>query len=1154
MTKRIDPLTVDVRGHVECLLGNEAIVRGAIESGVGFASGYPGTPSSEVTDSFARISKGLGITFEYSINEKIALEMAFAASIGGTRSICAMKHLGLIYAGDPLSTIPYIGAVAGMVIVAAGDPSCRVSPNEQDQRYFGPMLHIPVLDPSTPKEAYEMTLFAFELSEKCSLPVILRPTTRVCHSKENIEYGPLEPPKNRGFVRDPQRFVPVPNNARRLRQELNTRMDKAEKMVGESEFIHHTDRREIAIIGAGAPAATAFDVFDEAGLKDRVMMATVGCQYPIPEKQILELLEGVKRALIVEELSPYLEDSIRALCKKNGVETEIVGKRTGDFPVEFEYTPELIKKGIASGLELDVGATPDSERQFSEVVPRPPTLCPGCPHRPAQFAARTVIGEDTLFFNDIGCYTLGYGPPLNAADSLLCMGAGFTLAAGVSQVTGKRTVGLMGDSTFFHSGMPALLNAIKENVNMVALILDNHVTAMTGFQESPGITIENGKLSRDVDIAGTVRALGAKSVEIFDPYDFPASIKALEDARDADGLSVVIAERSCPSFLAKEMQKPYVIGSFEIDHTVCRTCGREADGRRCNNCISEGFERHMAVARARETTSEPLVLPPRAPCSMTCPVDLCIQGYLGHISAGEFESAFNTIMEQLPLPDSICRVCHAPCEADCIRADIDEALSIKELKRFVMDWAAENNLTYAPEMDPSSGKKVAVVGAGPSGLAAAHDLKLRGFDVTVFDKSNKPGGLLTSGIPSYRLPLDALERDVKRVLDLGIAFEGGRVLGDDLVLDELLDNGFDAVYLAFGAHRGMALKVDGIGEPNTPPLWDALKFLKDVNAGVKVEVGKKVVVIGGGNAAIDAARTAKRLGAGEVTIVYRREQADMPAIEEEVEAALGEGIILEVHTGPVALNPKGLVVVRTEPGASDQSGRQRPVSVTGSERLVAADQVIAAIGQSIDVEGLKVAGKELEVENDGSIKMDRETHVTSCERVFAGGDNTDGPRTAIDAIAFGRRAAWGIDRLLRGEEEADRRPPPQSTAGSSTFDDGDPRSRHSLGEGGQTTRTTDRRPRQYSKMLPEDKRTTTFDEVVLPLTEKQAQIEASRCMVCGTCGNCRVCIDLFGCPAFYVSEGRIEIDAALCMGCGVCAEICPNGAIKRVGEAGGETK
>ncbi|MCP4577732.1 MAG: indolepyruvate ferredoxin oxidoreductase subunit alpha, partial [Deltaproteobacteria bacterium] len=276
----------------ENLLGNEAIVRGAIESGVGFASGYPGTPSSEVTDSFARIATSCGIHFEYSVNEKIALEMAFAASLAGTRSICAMKHLGLVYAGDPLSTIPYVGTVGGMVIISAGDPSCRTSPNEQDQRYLGDMLHIPVLDPSTPGEAYEMTRFAFDLSESSNLPVIIRIVTHVCHSRAPITYRRLKQPEFKGFQRNPSRFVPLPAHATQLRLKINDRLEIAGKKMSDSGFFETLGNGKLGIVATGAPAAVCADLIKEQNLQEEVTVLITGMVYPTPTDRLRDFITG----------------------------------------------------------------------------------------------------------------------------------------------------------------------------------------------------------------------------------------------------------------------------------------------------------------------------------------------------------------------------------------------------------------------------------------------------------------------------------------------------------------------------------------------------------------------------------------------------------------------------------------------------------------------------------------------------------------------------------------------------------------------------------------------------------------------------------------------------------------------------------------------
>lgn len=1130
---RIDPLILDSVGHKENLLGNEAIVRGALESGVGFACGYPGTPSSEVTDSFARIAEPCGIHFEYSINEKIALEMAFAASLTGTRSICAMKHLGLMYAGDPLSTIPYIGVVGGMVIVSAGDPSCRTSPNEQDQRYLSDMLFLPMLDPATPQEAYQMTLFAFELSEQSSLPVVMRITTHVCHSRATIEYGKLRKPEFKSFQRNPQRFVPLPANAVKMRLEINNRVDKARQMVLASDFYNRLGDGPLHILATGAPSAICNDLINDKNLVDQVTLLSTGIVYPLPEERLLGFLSESDQVLIVEELSSYLEDAVLALCSRHGLQTKILGKHTGHLPGQFEYDTAIIDQAIGKCLGIEPSKEPVLE--FIPVTPRPPSLCSGCPHRSTYFAARTVFGDEHLYFNDIGCYTLGYGAPLHTVDSLLCMGAAFTLAAGVSRTTGERTIGFLGDSTFFHSGMPALLNAIKENANMIAVIMDNQVTAMTGFQESPTVQIVKDNPTRDIAIEDVVRALGAKQVETVDPHDLTATVMSFERAKKATGVSVIIAKHPCPVYLTREIGKPLYDRTYQIDQTACQTCGREGENLRCSQETKPTFEHHMARGRALEISKNEACAPV-APCTIECPMSICIQGYIGEIASRNYKEAFEMIMECCPLPETICRVCHRPCETVCVRADMDEAVGINDLKRFAVDWANREQIPYQPDCKSPKGKKVAVVGAGPSGLTAAHDLQIRGYETTLFDSEPEPGGLLFTGIPQYRLPREALKRDVDRILGLGVSFEGGKTLFEDYALEDLFSGGFDAVFLGIGARNGVRLNLPAEDDAKElPEIVDALEYLKQVNLNEKAETGRNVLVIGGGNAAIDAARTAQRSGAEKVSIVYRRRREEMPADPEEIEAAEKEGVELQTQYHPVSLtqNPKkGLECLKTEPGPSDESGRSRPVPVDNSETLFEADQIILAIGQNLDE---KVFDQKLKFDftADGLLKVDPNSCQTSNPRVFAGGDAADGNRTVSDAIAWGRLAAWGIDCQISGMEQAGKMP---KKPGVDLWNQ----------TGYPPLKRADKDFRKIPSELEPAQRTTNFLEVRNTLNEAEARQEASRCLICGLCGNCRTCIEVLGCPAFYIDQNQIKVDETLCNGCGICAVICPNGAIKEV--------
>ncbi|NQU66242.1 MAG: FAD-dependent oxidoreductase, partial [SAR324 cluster bacterium] len=1093
----------------------------------------PGTPSSEVTDSFARIAKSCGIHFEYSVNEKIALEMAFAASLAGTRSICAMKHLGLVYAGDPLSTIPYVGTVGGMVIVSAGDPSCRTSPNEQDQRYLGDMLHIPVLDPSTPREAYEMTRFAFELSESSNLPVILRIVTHVCHSRAPIIYGRLKQPEFKGFQPNPSCFVPLPAHAVQLRLKINERLEIAGKKMSDSGFFETLGRGKLGILATGAPAAVCADLIKEQNLEDEVTVFITGMSYPTPRERLRDFLVGFEQVLIVEELSPYLEDTVSALCHQFEIPTKILGKRTGHLPGQFEYDTAIIHKAIAKclGIELPLESAP----RLSPVPPRPPSLCPGCPHRSTYFAARAVFGDDTLYFNDIGCYSLGFAPPLSTADALLCMGAAYTLASGVSRTTGRRTIGFLGDSTFFHSGMTSLLNAIKEKANIVAVIMDNQVTAMTGFQDSPGVQMVDNYPVRDISIENVVRALGADQVVTVDPHHLPTTLMAFEKAKNQEGVRVVIAKHPCPVYLAKGAGSANRAAGYEVVHAWCQHCGKEAEGFRCGADTLVGYERHMARGRALEVTKSNWQSQ-TAPCSDHCPLSICIQGYVGHIASQNYQEAFQMIMDQCPLPETTCRVCHKPCEPVCVREATDEAIGINDLKRFAIQWANDQDLKYAPSFKPAKRKKVAIIGAGPSGLAAAHDLRVRGYEATIFDAEMEPGGLLLTGIPDYRLPREALQRDINRILEMGVSFEGGQRLFENFTIEELFQRGFEAVFLGVGAQRGVPLNLlSSEKDAKKPEIVDALAYLRSINLTQPGFTGQKVLVIGGGNAAIDAARTAKRQGAETVSIVYRRKGEDMPAAVEEIEGAVQEGIEIHAQYQPLSIlsgERGGLDCLRTQPGPLDGSGRSRPVPVEGSKQFFEADQIIVAIGQELDPSLTAATNLSLDFQLNSLIKVNQQNGQTSDPRIFSGGDVVDGDRTVTGAIAWGKLAAWGIDCQLGGREQAGPKPKtPGINLNSPPMPD---------------VRRADLGKRQQPFEREPGERISGYAEVREVLTEEQALTEAARCLVCGSCGNCRTCIDVLGCPAFSLENGKVNIDLDLCNGCGICAVICPNGAIQEV--------
>lgn len=566
----------DNPGLVACMLGNHAIVRGALEAGVQFFSCYPGTPSSEIGDLFARIHKKANVIFEYSINEKIAVEIAFAASLTGARSMCGMKHVGLSYASDPLATMSYIGVEGGMVIVSAGDPSAITSSNEQDQRHLSRFMYYPIFDPSTAEDARRMMRYAFELSEKTRLPVIMRPTTRVCHTSSMIEFGTLPEKRNEiRFTKNPSRYVPIPGNVRRMRKELTQRFTLAESLLAQSEFFPRVGEGKYGIVTSGVSYAYVYQVIEDLKLNDTVSILKIGA-YPIPTTILSGFLSSVESILVVEELTPFVEEAVTLAAYRSGLTIPIYGKETNHFPLEFEYTPEIVEDGIRKYLNLN-------ERRkrvvtIPELPDRPPVLCPGCPHRTSFFLARKVFGKKTVYVNDIGCYTLGYGEPLHCCDVLLCMGASISQASGIARTTGERVVAFIGDSTFFHSGLPALANAVNNDDNITVFILNNYVTAMTGFQPTVAAREDgfakyagNGQDPMGISIGAAVLGVGVKDMYSVDPFDEKHTVEVFKKAKSGKGVHVVICNSPCVVFENK-IRPEAKRETYTVDQNLCNGC------------------------------------------------------------------------------------------------------------------------------------------------------------------------------------------------------------------------------------------------------------------------------------------------------------------------------------------------------------------------------------------------------------------------------------------------------------------------------------------------------------------------------------------------------------------------------------------------------
>jgi indolepyruvate ferredoxin oxidoreductase alpha subunit len=537
-------------GSKSLLLGNEAIVRGALEAGISFATTYPGTPSSEIGDTYYRIAQETDLYFEYSVNEKVALETAAAASISGLRTMCSMKHVGLNVAADALITLAYVGVKGGMVVVSADDPSLHSSQNEQDNRYYARLAGLPMLEPANSQEALEMTRAAFQLSEAHQIPVLLRTTTRVNHGRGIVTMGSLKPPRAKGaFKKDPFNLVMVPMVGRRLHIELLEKIDKLKKEADGSPFNTVNGRGGWGVVTSGVSYNYVMDGIRELDIVDRVQVLKLGMTYPFPDGLCLDFLEGVEEVLVVEELEPFLEDMLKVAAQEQGLTLRIRGKGDELLPRHFEFDPVQVKSAIARFFLLDY--QPPEVVKESDLPQRPPNLCAGCPHRATYYAVKQAVGDAAAIYpSDIGCYTLGLLPPLETADFVLCMGSSVSSAGGFAKAQDQPVVAFIGDSTFFHSGIAGLINAVQNNHNFTLAILDNGTTAMTGQQPHPGVELTpEGRRPPKVDIEAVVRGCGVDRIVVVNPLQVDKTIAIIKEMIEGEqGVKVIISKSPCPLF------------------------------------------------------------------------------------------------------------------------------------------------------------------------------------------------------------------------------------------------------------------------------------------------------------------------------------------------------------------------------------------------------------------------------------------------------------------------------------------------------------------------------------------------------------------------------------------------------------------------------
>jgi indolepyruvate ferredoxin oxidoreductase alpha subunit len=470
-----------------------------------------------------------------------------------------MKHVGLNVASDVLMTLAYIGVNAGMVIVVADDPFMFSSQNEQDTRYYAKLSGLPMVEPSSVAEAKEMVPYAFDLSERLGEPVIFRTTTRINHSNGIVTLGSIPPRSPKGdFAKDPFRYVCVPAVSRRLHVRLLDNLKRAQGIADESPLNTVEGGGAWGIVCNGVSYNYVADAVKALKIEDRTKRLRLGFSHPMPEALIKEFLQGCEKVLVVEEGEPYMEEGVKAFAQEAGLSLPIRGKGEDLFSRLYEFDPAMVRKGIADffGIPCKSPAPPDLS-DLPEIPQRPPTLCAGCSHRATFYAVKKAAeGLDAIYPSDIGCYTLGFLPPLSMADFVVCMGASVGTSCGFSQVTDKKVVSFIGDSTFFHSGIPGLVNAVFNNHNFTLVILDNGTTAMTGHQPNPGVDMEKLHLSGygRVSIEAVVKSLGVEHVTVIKPFKVKKSIEAIRSAIEYDGVSVIISQEMC-SLYAKGLKE-----------------------------------------------------------------------------------------------------------------------------------------------------------------------------------------------------------------------------------------------------------------------------------------------------------------------------------------------------------------------------------------------------------------------------------------------------------------------------------------------------------------------------------------------------------------------------------------------------------------------
>jgi len=570
------------------LMGNEAIGRALLEHGAFCVTSYPGTPASEILEAVIQYNKDekLDVHTEWSVNEKAAFEVSIGCSLAGMRAAVAMKQVGLNVASDPLMSSAYTGIKGGFVIISADDPGPFSSQTEQDSRAFASFAKVPVFDPSSPAEAAEMIGEAFQLSEAYQIPVMVRPTTRVCHARQMVPLYPiLELDRKGNFAKDPHRWAATPRYRFFLHQQLNGKVREIGKM-NLRRIEAHSSRQNLhglAILSSGVAFSYVYDVLVAMGLLDQIDLIKIDIPYPIDAFGLEDILKSYSQVFVFEETYPVIEGH---LLDRRGVR----GKMDGTVPSEGELTPD----GIQAILESFLGRKISSEVKTHRAKENPPRLCPGCPHRAAFYAIKKALPKG-IYPSDIGCYTLGIH--MGVVDTCLCMGAGINQAAGFYHAYSNDKnrppiIATIGDSTFFHSGITALMNAVHQGARFILVILDNSITAMTGGQPTlAGIPSPDTGMGPEIDLMQVIRSCGVKFIDEIDPYEVPLMIERLKQAEaftrnEKGGVAVIISKRPCLMY-GEKTKRP---DRTKISIQECKECGICMDHFDCPAMVKEREE------------------------------------------------------------------------------------------------------------------------------------------------------------------------------------------------------------------------------------------------------------------------------------------------------------------------------------------------------------------------------------------------------------------------------------------------------------------------------------------------------------------------------------------------------------------------------------